>query len=219
MKTVRTMLACYLIAGTQDCRHLRGNTPETRLLNFLQAAIDAGITAFQFREKGVNALQHPARIYRLAMQCRSLCRQRDIPFWVNDDIALACAVMADGVHIGQDDTPPEQAKARCGNMILGLSVNTLAQAQTAAAQHYADYFGVGPIFATTSKADAQAATGTALLRDIRRAGIDQPLVAIGGITETNAAEILAAGADGVAVISALTRSGNLPQTVQRLTAR
>lgn len=211
------MLSCYFIAGTQDCCHLPGETPEAKLLFALQAALSAGITAFQFREKGANALQNPARIAALAKQCRERCGESGVPFFVNDDVALACAVEADGIHVGQSDTPIEVVRKQCGQpMILGLSVNRLAEAQAACMGNGIAYFGVGPIFATTSKADAQAVTGTALLRQIRAAGIVKPLVAIGGITTANVRDVRAAGADGVAVISALTRSTDWAQTVRQL---
>ncbi|SMB83521.1 thiamine-phosphate diphosphorylase [Pasteurella testudinis DSM 23072] len=216
MRDIRKMLTVYFIAGTQDCRHL--NLPaEQALLSRLQQALKCGVSCFQLREKGQYALQDPAKIRQLAEKCRDLCRQYHVPFFINDDVDLALSLQADGVHVGQDDRPIRQVIDQCqGKLLLGLSINTLQQANQNRTLHEVDYFGVGPIFSTQSKADAKAVVGLDLLKQIRQQGIAKPLVAIGGITPETALSIRQAGADGVAVISAITQAQDINTTILRL---
>ncbi|ANE46327.1 thiamine-phosphate pyrophosphorylase [Paenibacillus swuensis] len=193
---VRRMLPLYFVAGT-------GNTGgELALLRTLAAALEGGISAFQLREKGPGALLGRAR-FALALGLREQCRRRGVPFIVNDDVELALAVEADGVHVGQEDAPAAEVRRRLGARLLGVSVHTVDEARRAAAAG-ADYIGCGPMYATASKPDARAVAGPALVRQLRAAGITLPLVGIGGITSENAASVTAAGADGVAVISAIS---------------
>ncbi|WP_373795713.1 thiamine phosphate synthase [Neisseria dentiae] len=214
----RAMLKLYFIAGTQDCRHLSGR-PEQNLLHILEQALQSGITCFQFREKGQGALQDAVQIRQTAADCRDLCRHYRVPFFINDDIRLALELGADGVHIGQQDTSPEQAAALCkGRLMLGLSHNTLAELAASRQNEAMDYAAVGPIFSTRSKADAEPVVGTDFIRRIRSSGFLRPLVAIGGITENNAAAVRAAGADGVAVISAITQAADIGAAVGKLLA-
>lgn len=188
------------------------------LLALLKHALNAGITCFQLREKGAHALQNPQAIAKLAHDCKALCQQHQVPFFINDDVDLALHTAADGVHVGQSDTPIDEVIARCaGRLRIGLSINTFEQAQAARHIEAIDYFGVGPVFSTQSKADAQATVGTALIQAMRQAGINQPIVGIGGITIHNAHTVRQAGADGVAVISALTQAQNYAVCVQKLT--
>ncbi|MGV6987572.1 thiamine phosphate synthase [Testudinibacter sp. P80/BLE/0925] len=216
MTNIKQMLAVYFIAGTQDCRHLGGSPPQA-LLACLEQALKRGIGCFQFREKGNFSLQDPQQIRQLATQCRDLCRQYHVPFFVNDDVDLALALQADGVHVGQADRPVRQVIEQCqGKLLLGLSVNTLQQAIENAELRAVDYFGVGPIFPTQSKTDANAVVGLNLIRQIRQRGIEKPLVAIGGISGATALSIRQAGADGVAVISAITQAQNLQHTIRQL---
>ncbi|ABR74866.1 thiamine phosphate synthase [Actinobacillus succinogenes] len=217
MNKIKSMLSVYFIAGSQDCRHLPGS-PVENLLNILQQALEAGITCFQFREKGERSLaQNPQLKHRLALQCQQLCRQFNVPFIINDDIGLALAIRADGIHVGQKDTAVERILSRADyRPIIGLSINTLEQAQANKERLGIDYFGIGPIFATQSKADHAPAVGMEFIRQIHELGIDKPCVAIGGIHEDNTAEIRRLGANGVAVISAITRSNDIARTVQNL---
>lgn len=167
----------------------------------LTEAIDGGITLFQFREKGSGALVGEQK-YEFAKQLQAICQKRGIPFIVNDDVELALAIDADGVHIGQDDEDARVVREKIGDKILGVSAHNLAEAQAAAAAG-ADYIGVGPIYPTKSKADAKQAQGPGMIRLLRDNGIDIPIVGIGGITAENASEVMNAGADGVSVISAI----------------
>lgn len=211
------ILSLYFIAGTQDCCHHPALQAEDKLLATLENALRSGISCFQFREKGANALQDVARIEKLAYACRDLCRAYGVPFVVNNDVLLAVKMKADGVHIGQSDMPPEQAAALCKQrLFLGISNNTLAHVAHSCALPYVDYLAVGPIFATTSKADASAPVGLEFIRQVRAQGVNRPLVAIGGINRSNAAAVRAAGADGVAVISALAQAQDMAATARDL---
>ncbi|KGQ71404.1 thiamine-phosphate pyrophosphorylase [Chelonobacter oris] len=216
MTDIRNMLSVYFIAGTQDCRHL-DLPPQTALLTILAEALKCGISCFQFREKGAFSLQNRQQIAQLAIQCRDLCRRYHVPFFINDDVDLALKIQADGLHVGQDDRPIEQVIAQCqGKLLLGLSINTLQQALANRTLHAVDYFGIGPIFATQSKADAKTVVGLDLIRQIRQQGINKPLVAIGGITAETALSVRQAGADGVAVISAIAQTADMSSTIQQL---
>jgi thiamine-phosphate diphosphorylase len=137
----------------------------------------------------------------VARQLAQRCREVGALFIVNDRADIAVAAEADGVHVGQDDMPAREARRllRPG-MVVGVSTHDEDQARAAVSEG-ADYVAVGSIFPTTSRAEFQL-VGTDLIRRVRPA-IPVPLVAIGGITVDNAAEVIRAGADGVAVISAI----------------
>jgi len=137
----------------------------------------------------------------VAERLRARCREAGAVFIVNDRVDLALAAGADGVHLGQDDLPPRAARPllRAG-MILGLSTHSVDQARAAQAAG-ADYVAVGSLFPTLTKPDFQL-VGPALVRELR-AEIRVPLIGIGGVTPANVAEAVRAGADGVAVISAV----------------
>lgn len=169
---------------------------EIRLRKVAQA-LHAGIRVVQLRDKRTakGVLVGEAR------QMRSLCHERDAIFLVNDDVALAWAVDADGVHLGQDDLPVSEARRLLGSgKLIGLSISALEEA-VQAEREGADYIGVGAIYATPTKADAELG-GLDLLREVRRR-VRKPLVAIGGIDSGNAPEVFAAGADSVAVVRAV----------------
>ena len=158
----------------------------------------------QLRDK----LAGPRQLLSEARQIRQLCRARGVSFIVNDRLDLALAVDADGVHLGQDDLPPMAARAILGrDKFLGVSTHSLEQALEAAEQG-ADYLGIGPIFATGTKATGYEPRGCDIIRQVR-ARIDLPLVAIGGITLSNVGEVIATGAAGVAVISAIVRADDI----------
>jgi len=167
------------------------------LVEVLDAVLAGGSRLVQLREK-----EWPSgRLLPLAERLRARCAAAGATFIVNDRVDLAVAVGADGVHLGQDDLPARAARPllRPG-MILGVSTHSLEQARAAQADG-ADYVAVGSMFPTQSKAEFQL-VGTDLLRKLR-GEIRVPLVGIGGITHATVAEVIAAGADGVAVISAV----------------
>lgn len=138
---------------------------------------------------------------RYAEALAARAREAGVLFIVNDRLDLALAAGADGVHLGQHDLPVRAARSVVGDrLLIGCSTNTVDEAQQAVSDG-ADYLGVGAIFPTSTKSDARPA-GIARLREIRSA-VDVPIVAIGGITASNASEALAAGAEMVAVITAI----------------
>lgn len=203
---MRELLKVYFIAGSVNCKK--------DLVSIVEEAIDGGVTLFQYREKGNGALTGDAK-YELAKRVQELCKRKNIPFIVNDDVELALQLDADGVHIGQEDEGAASVREKIGDKILGISVHTLEQAQKAAAQG-ADYFGVGPIFSTQSKEDARDAQGTALIELFKDHKIEIPIVAIGGITAENTPPIIKAGADGVSVISAISQAESVHEAARKL---
>ncbi|MFC0296722.1 thiamine phosphate synthase [Geobacillus jurassicus] len=190
---MKERLAVYFIMGSQNS--------ERPAADVLKEALDGGVTLFQFREKGQGALKGADK-EALARQLQRLCRAYGVPFIVNDDVELALAIDADGVHVGQDDEDARRVREKIGDKILGVSAHNVEEAR-AAVEAGADYLGVGPIYPTSSKEDAKEAQGPDVLRRLREAGIAIPIVAIGGITAGNAKTVIEAGADGVSVISAI----------------
>ncbi|MFP3125522.1 thiamine phosphate synthase [Ectobacillus funiculus] len=203
---MRELLKVYFIAGSVNGKK--------DLVSIVEEAIDGGVTLFQYREKGNGALTGDAK-YELAKRVQELCKRKNIPFIVNDDVDLALELDADGIHIGQEDEAAASVREKIGDKILGISVHTLEQAQKAAAQG-ADYFGVGPIFSTQSKEDARDAQGTALIELFKNHKIETPIVAIGGITAENTPPIIKAGADGVSVISAISQADSVYEAAKKL---
>lgn len=193
------LLQVYLIMGSNNC--LRD--PEQVLAD----AIAGGITMFQYREKGTGALTGDER-YTLASRLREMCRISGVPFIVNDDVDLALALDADGVHVGQEDEVATEVRRRIGDdRILGVSAYDLAEADTAV-RCGADYLGVGPLYSTQTKEDAKSASGLAVLSGLREHGVTVPIVGIGGIHAGNTGDVIRAGADGVSVITAITHAAN-----------
>ena len=167
------------------------------LVEVLDAALAGGCRMVQLREKDWPS----GRLLPVAERLRARCAAVGATFIVNDRVDLAVAIGADGVHVGQEDLPARAARPllRPG-MILGVSTHSVAQARAAQADG-ADYVAVGSMFPTPSKTEFEL-VGPGLLRKLR-AEIRVPLVGIGGITHANVSEVIAAGADGVAVISAV----------------
>lgn len=162
------------------------------------ALLAGGARLIQLRIKEASAreLLDEARV------CLKLTRDAGARLIINDRVDVAMAAGADGVHLGQDDLPVDHARAILGrDKIIGLSTHTLAQFR-AGMLTSADYLALGPIYQTTSKENPDPAVGLELLKEARRIA-DRPVVAIGGITIERARDVIAAGADSVAVISAL----------------
>ena len=178
------------------------------LLTILDATLAGGCRLVQLREK-----EWPSgRLLPMAERLRDRCRAAGATFVVNDRLDLALALGADGVHLGQDDLPPAAARPllRPG-MILGLSTHSLEQARAAQAAG-ADYVAVGSMFPTGTKPDFQL-VGPELIGKLR-GEISVPLIGIGGITHDNVTQVIRAGADGVAVISAVCGAPN-PEAATR----
>ncbi|MDQ3692017.1 MAG: thiamine phosphate synthase [Chloroflexota bacterium] len=174
---------------------------ERDLLGDVIAAIAGGVTMVQVRAKHLDRDAFRA----LAAPLREACQVRGVPFIVNDRLDLALEIGADGVHLGEHDTPVDEARRLSGpNLIIGASPRDESQAELARLLG-ADYVGLGPVYVTGSKDDAGTPIGLAgLAARIHAAKL--PAVGIGGITVERATEVVLAGADGVAVISAIQRA-------------
>jgi thiamine-phosphate pyrophosphorylase len=176
--------------------------------------MDSGVKLLQYRAKNATARELWAESRTIA----EAARRAKCTFIVNDRPDVAYLAGADGVHVGQDDLDPEQARAVIGpDRWVGVSTHTLEQFRKAAASS-ADYIAVWPIFQTSSKANPDPVVGTELLRRVR-ALTGKPIVAIGGITLERAADVLAAGADSVAVISDILKAKDPAATAREFIRR
>ncbi|MFC0189301.1 thiamine phosphate synthase [Fictibacillus aquaticus] len=205
-------LRLYVIAGTLNCKNGR-SIEET-----VERALQGGATMVQFREKGHGSLTGSDKL-QCAIRLKSLCAAYRVPFIINDDAELMLLSDADGLHIGQDDGDIAEARKRIGvNKILGVSVYTVAEAKHAL-QNGADYLGIGPVYETSTKEDAKQAAGIVRIQLIREHVQNIPIVGIGGINEDRAGEVIKAGADGVAVITAVTDAGRPLAAARRLSEK
>ncbi len=201
--SLREALRLYLVT---DRSWLAGSG----LAEPVEAAVASGVTFVQIREKDLP--WH--RFMEEAQAIKSVAARYRIPFVVNDDVDLAVAVDADGVHVGQGDRAAVPARAAIGpDRILGVSVRTVAEARKAVLDG-ADYLGVGAVFPTTTKADADAVS-LAELADICRA-VPVPVVAIGGIQAGNAGLLAGSGIAGIAVISAILARQDVGAATRKL---
>lgn len=189
MKSLRQRLALYVITDEREDRDA--------LLRSCEAALRGGAGAIQLRRKR----DHGRSLIELGRQLRTLTIKYRALYLVNDRVDVALVTEADGVHIGQDDMPLKDARGLLGDKIIGVSTRTLDEAQKAI-RDGSDYLGIGAIFASASKNDADI-VGLTGLRTLTSALRSIPLVAIGGISMANAERVLDAGADGLAVISAV----------------
>ena len=168
-------------------------------LELAKRSLESGCAWLQLRAKKAD----DATWLEAARTLRSMCAASKTPFVVNDRADIAKLVSADGLHLGQDDLRIEDARRVVGNLTIGLSTHSLEQARDAESSG-ADLIAFGPIFDTQTKVNPDPTVGLDTLRAVR-AAVSKPIVAIGGITPENADETLRAGADYVAVISALPR--------------
>ncbi len=170
----------------------------------VDAALAGGIDVVQVREKHASARERLA----IARDLRGPTAEAGVPLIINDRVDIALAADADGVHLGDDDLPVEDARELLGeDALIGRSVSTVEAAREAE-RAGANYLGVGAVFATGSKddiAEEEYAIGLDRVREVA-AAVDVPIVGIGGITPDNAADVADAGADGVAVITAITQA-------------
>ncbi|MBI2254187.1 MAG: thiamine phosphate synthase [Proteobacteria bacterium] len=184
-------LSLYLVADQEFCRR-----PGIEAI--VAAALAGGASMVQLRGTRANLRQLLAD----ALVLRALTRDVGIPLVINDHVDIALASGADGVHVGQTDMPAPFARQLLGkDKIIGLSV-TCAEDFSDRDLAFIDYVGLGPVFPTQSKPDAAPALGLSGFSAIRRQ-IRCPVVAIGGIKESNAANVISAGADGIAIVSAI----------------
>lgn len=190
-EALRRLLRLYLVT---DSELIRGRP----LVDVVNAAVQGGVSCVQLREKQLGTRDFLAR----ALALKALLKPLRIPLVINDRVDVALACDADGVHLGQSDMPADEARRLLpAHVFIGWSVESPADAARSALMPV-DYLGVSPVFATPTKTDTQAPWGLAGLRQVR-AQTSLPLVAIGGIHPGNAAEVMAAGADSLAVVSAL----------------
>jgi thiamine-phosphate pyrophosphorylase len=196
----------YFIMGSQDCS---GDPVET-----LKKAIDAGITAFQFREKGPGALTGDDKV-TLGKKLRRLCKQHHVPFFINNDVHLIEELEVDGIHVGQNDVSPIQLRDRYPHLQIGLSISNSDELQKSPLDKI-DYIGAGAVFKTKSKADAQQAVGLGWIETLHALFPNISIVGIGGINTENAGSVLDAGAAGVAVITVITKASDIQKAVAKL---
>ena len=189
----------------------KGNTPRAHYLEFIELCLKAGVTCVQLREK---SLLHED-LLDFGNSLKSLLDLYKVPLIVNDDIDLCIKLSAFGVHLGQADTEVTKARSALGqDKIIGLSVNTIQQIQKSLTLPI-DYIGVGAIFPTHNKPDVETIWG---LSGLRQASLlsSHPIVAIGGIDESNAFSVINSGANGIAAIGAFHNSKNPFLTIKNL---
>lgn len=197
----------YLELYAVTDRHWLGNQT---LLEQVQEALDGGATCIQLREKQLD----DKTFLQEAIEIQKLCKQYQVPFIVNDNVEIAKDMHADGIHVGQSDMEALDVRKALGNdVILGVSAQTVEQAKKAEA-HGADYLGVGAVFPTGSKDDAEDVSYETLKAICEAVSI--PVIAIGGITQDNVKELAGSGIVGIAVISAIFAQKDITQATKDL---
>ncbi len=197
----------YLELYAVTDRHWLGNQT---LLEQVQEALDGGATCIQLREKQLDE----ENFLKEAIEIQKLCKQYHVPFIVNDNVEIAKDMHADGIHVGQSDMEALDVRKALGNdVILGVSAQTVEQAKKAEA-HGADYLGVGAVFPTGSKDDADDVSHETLQAICEAVSI--PVIAIGGITQDNVKELAGSGIVGIAVISAIFAQKDITQATKDL---
>lgn len=195
-----------LVYAVTDRTWLNGQTLE----NQVEQAIQGGATFVQIREK---ELEYNAFLEQ-AQKVKKITDKYHIPFVVNDNVDIAIAIDADGVHVGQKDMEAGQVRQKLGqDKIIGVSVQTVEQALSAQ-KNGADYLGVGAVFSTSTKLDASEVSFE-ILQQICSA-VEIPVVAIGGISTQNILQLKNSGVDGVAVVSALFAQKDVVQAAKEL---
>lgn len=180
-------------------------------LKVAEQAIAGGVEIIQLREKN---LATPDFIER-ALRLKEITDRYNIPLIINDNVDVALAVQAFGVHVGNSDTPPTEIRARWGNQLqIGYSIEYLSQLDSEETA-VADHLGISPVFSTATKTDTITEWGLEGVRKIRSL-TDKPLIAIGNINATNAATVMQAGADCIAVVSAICSAENPEKAAQNL---
>ena len=190
----------------------RAWTGKQTLYEQVEAALKGGVTCVQLREK---ELDETAFLQEAKELC-ALCRRYGVPFLVNDNVEIAIACGADGIHVGQEDLAAGEVRRRVGeNMILGVSVHTVEEA-CQAVRDGADYLGLGAVFPTNTKTDVEQMSNETL-RAICDA-VDVPIVAIGGINQGNILKLAGSGVDGVALVSAVFSAEDIEGACRELRA-
>lgn len=181
------------------------------IISLTMEAVKAGVTIVQLRAKKLDANE----FFQLAVKMKSVLSHHNIPFIINDRVDIAKACNATGVHLGQKDLPLAEARKIMGNdKIIGISVNSIEETEKAGTGG-ADYLGAGPIFPTASKEDLDPFLGMEGLKVITQ-NTTLPVLAIGGIGHLNAPDVIKAGAEGIAVISAILGEADPAEATRRL---
>lgn len=195
-----------LLYAVTDRMWLGGRT----LAYDVEEALKGGVTMVQLREKELGDQDFLAQAFKI----KALCKQYNVPFIINDNVEVALACDADGIHLGQHDMDALKVRAGLGDdKIIGISAQTVEQAKRAVEQG-ADYLGVGAVFTTSTKLDANVIPFD-MLKGIC-AAVDIPICAIGGIYDYNIKDLSGSGVDGVALISAIFAEDNIKGAAQKL---
>ena len=206
MKCAKEDLLLYAVT---DRHWLNGRT----LYEVVKESLDGGVTFLQLREKTLDE----AHFLEEAKELQKLCKEYKVPFIINDNVDIALAMDADGVHVGQSDMEAGDVRAKLGpDKIIGVSAQTVEQA-ILAEKHGADYLGVGAVFPTSSKDDAQE-VDYETLKAICQA-VQIPVIAIGGINAQNVDRLKGSGICGVAVISAIFAQEDIKEAAKELKNR
>lgn len=206
----KTDLKLYAIT---DRQWLQG----ARLSEHVKLAIEGGATMIQIRDKDILSTDSDAGLkdeYSEALEIKRICHEHKVPLIINDNVQFAIDIDADGVHLGQDDMNPAEARKLLGtDKIIGVTAKTVEQAKKAQADG-ADYLGSGAVFGSTTKLNAKPMTKE-LLREIT-AAVDIPVVAIGGINADNASTLKGTGIAGIAVVGAIFASADIKAAAREL---
>ena len=198
-----------LLYAVTDRAWLRGET----LYGQVEKALKGGATFMQLREKNLDE-EH---FLQEAVEIKELCKKYHVPFVINDNVDIAVKMDADGVHVGQSDMEAGDVRANLGpDKIVGVSAQTVEQA-VLAEKRGADYLGVGAVFSTGTKLDADDVSYETLKAICETVSI--PVVAIGGITKDNLMELKGSGIDGIAVVSAIFAQENIEEATKELRSR
>lgn len=190
----------------------RAWTGKQTLYQQVEAALAGGVTCVQLREKELDE----AAFLQEAKDLCALCRRYGVPFIVNDNVDIAIACGADGIHVGQEDMRASEVRRRAGkDMIVGVSVHTVDEARQAVLDG-ADYLGLGAVFPTNTKTDADPMTKETLQAICD--AVEIPVVAIGGINRDNLLRLAGSGVDGVALVSAVFSAENIREACRELWA-
>ena len=188
-----------------------------RLSEHVKLAIEGGATMIQIRDKDILSTDSDAGLkdeYSEALEIKRICHEHKVPLIINDNVQFAIDIDADGVHLGQDDMNPAEARKLLGtDKIIGVTAKTVEQAKRAEADG-ADYLGSGAVFGSTTKLNAKPMTKE-LLREIT-AAVDIPVVAIGGINADNAVSLEGTGIAGIAVVGAIFASADIKAAAREL---
>ena len=187
-----------------------GYAAPSALIRVTAEMIEGGIDVIQLRAKGHSADE----IEKWGTTLLPICREGRVPFFINDHAAIAAAIGADGIHVGQEDASMDDVRAIVGDtMLVGRSTHSLAQAAAAAADPRTDCIGFGPLFATPTKPTYQP-IGTAEIRAVHALYPDLPIFCIGGIKKENLPELTAAGAKRAVIVSGILQAGDIAAYVR-----